>query len=261
MLATERAACMQHHKAALDAQQIPVAISKRPHPIPSRTRKLSSSEPMVLQGQPCGRVGRCRVNTPNGPESNKDSGPFAFCLQELPRTVTPRLRGSPSWLHCRVLRFGMERWKVVGVLAGALSLGCSSDDDEFQYGEAEMHAAVVGAWTGELTRDGQPPSSHELLIERAGPGSQPTCGSRTFSQPQCSSSSSMSLAATLTSDDGLFAEHPLTGYFGVYGLTFRGGELFLSGTGTELRAVLLEGAFEQGTMTGTHTGSFTMTRK
>ena len=30
------------------------------HPIPSRTRKLSLSEPMVLQGKPCGRVGRCR---------------------------------------------------------------------------------------------------------------------------------------------------------------------------------------------------------
>lgn len=30
------------------------------HPIPSRTRKLSLSEPMVLQGQPCGRVGRRR---------------------------------------------------------------------------------------------------------------------------------------------------------------------------------------------------------
>ena len=40
--------------------QFPVVISKRPHPIPSRTRKLSSSEPMVLHGQPCGRVGRRR---------------------------------------------------------------------------------------------------------------------------------------------------------------------------------------------------------
>ncbi len=36
------------------------AIPERSHPFPSRTRKLSSSGPMVLQGQPCGRVGRCR---------------------------------------------------------------------------------------------------------------------------------------------------------------------------------------------------------
>ena len=36
------------------------SIPERSHPFPSRTRKLSSPGPMVLQGQPCGRVGRCR---------------------------------------------------------------------------------------------------------------------------------------------------------------------------------------------------------
>ena len=41
--------------------QIPVVISRRPHPIPSRTRKLSSSEPMVLLRKLSGRVGRRRV--------------------------------------------------------------------------------------------------------------------------------------------------------------------------------------------------------
>ena len=30
------------------------------HLFPSRTQKLSLSTPMVLQGQPCGRVGYCR---------------------------------------------------------------------------------------------------------------------------------------------------------------------------------------------------------
>jgi hypothetical protein len=40
--------------------RFPVVISRRSHPIPSRTRKLSSLEPMVLLGQPSGRVGRCR---------------------------------------------------------------------------------------------------------------------------------------------------------------------------------------------------------
>jgi hypothetical protein len=40
--------------------RFPVAISKRSHPIPFRTRKLSSSEPMVLLGRLSGRVGRCR---------------------------------------------------------------------------------------------------------------------------------------------------------------------------------------------------------
>src|SRR5690606_12130081 len=38
----------------------PVAIVRRPYPIPFRTRKSSSFTPMVLQGSPCGRVGHRR---------------------------------------------------------------------------------------------------------------------------------------------------------------------------------------------------------
>ena len=53
--------------------RFPVVFSRRPHPIPSRTRKLSSSEPMVLHGKPCGRVGRCRDYSVKGPPS---AGPF-----------------------------------------------------------------------------------------------------------------------------------------------------------------------------------------
>ena len=36
----------------------PRPYRRRSHPFPSRTRKLSSSGPMVLHGQLCGRVGR-----------------------------------------------------------------------------------------------------------------------------------------------------------------------------------------------------------
>jgi hypothetical protein len=39
----------------------PVAIAKRTHPFPFRTRKLSSSAPMVVGGPPPARVGRCRA--------------------------------------------------------------------------------------------------------------------------------------------------------------------------------------------------------
>src|SRR5690349_4739039 len=41
--------------------RFPVVIETRSHPIPSRTRKLSLSSPMVLHGRPCGRVGRRRI--------------------------------------------------------------------------------------------------------------------------------------------------------------------------------------------------------
>src|ERR1039457_693819 len=35
-----------------------VTLARRTHPFPSRTRQLSSSAPMVLHAQVCGRVGR-----------------------------------------------------------------------------------------------------------------------------------------------------------------------------------------------------------
>ena len=41
--------------------RFPVVIAAKLHPIPSRTRKLSSPAPMVLHGRPCGRVGRRRI--------------------------------------------------------------------------------------------------------------------------------------------------------------------------------------------------------
>ena len=43
------------------SESFPVAISEGSHPFPSRTRKLSPPEPMVLRGKPRGRVGRRRV--------------------------------------------------------------------------------------------------------------------------------------------------------------------------------------------------------
>ena len=72
--------------------QFPVVFSTRPHPIPSRTRKLSLSEPMVLQGKPCGRVGRCRdyFSAPKEPRSLEscDSGLLLFVRRNCSETTT-----------------------------------------------------------------------------------------------------------------------------------------------------------------------------
>src|SRR5262245_48813770 len=43
-----------------NTNRFPAIIPEGQHPIPSRTRKLSPPGPMVLQGGPCGRVGRRR---------------------------------------------------------------------------------------------------------------------------------------------------------------------------------------------------------
>ena len=90
-------------------QKFPVVISKRPHPIPSRTRKLSSSEPMVLHGKPCGRVGRCRdlfksgLGPPRRPCFAKaDQGLRFFVAQNWVARGARRTRAScPRKLSCR----------------------------------------------------------------------------------------------------------------------------------------------------------------
>src|SRR3954464_14903173 len=43
-----------------EREQISAVTPEGSHPIPSRTRKLRPPGPMVLQGGPCGRVGRRR---------------------------------------------------------------------------------------------------------------------------------------------------------------------------------------------------------
>ncbi len=57
-----------------------VTLARRSHPFPSRTRKLSSSGPMVLRARVCGRVG-------SRPIQSKPRPPGAFCFSA---SVRPR---------------------------------------------------------------------------------------------------------------------------------------------------------------------------
>src|SRR6478752_6594935 len=50
-----------HVLGACVSARVTAAIAKGKHPVPSRTRKLSLSAPMVLQPRGCGRVGRRRT--------------------------------------------------------------------------------------------------------------------------------------------------------------------------------------------------------
>src|SRR5918997_2509564 len=42
----------------VQTHEILVTLAERPHPFPSRTRKLSSPAPKILRGQPFGKIGR-----------------------------------------------------------------------------------------------------------------------------------------------------------------------------------------------------------
>src|ERR1022692_3536026 len=54
----QRACQALSRQRTLDVARFWVTLARRTHPFPSRTRQLSSSAPMVLHAQVCGRVGR-----------------------------------------------------------------------------------------------------------------------------------------------------------------------------------------------------------
>ena len=73
--------------SALDysVKSFSVAIARRSHPFPFRTRQLSSSAPMVLPWQRGGRVGRRRENPSKPLGSGKESSGFLVRPPAAPR--------------------------------------------------------------------------------------------------------------------------------------------------------------------------------
>src|SRR5688500_18808558 len=67
-------------------------MPERPHPFPSRTRKLSSPGPMVLQGPLCGRVGRCRGIFQIGPVFTDRPFRFFGARSSRRRELASRMR-------------------------------------------------------------------------------------------------------------------------------------------------------------------------
>ena len=79
----------------------PVAISEGSHPFPSRTRKLSPPEPMVLRGKPRGRVGRCRIFFESPVTSFEASRGLRLRVEACPTDSARRVRAgvaSATWL-------------------------------------------------------------------------------------------------------------------------------------------------------------------
>jgi lipoyl-dependent peroxiredoxin len=113
--------------------RFPVVISKRLHPIPSRTRKLSSSEPMVLHGKPCGRVGRCR---------------------DLLQAEAIALQANPLRIAKRVSSFVAHgAWQLVGISSEAV--GRYSSERRHPTTEGLMAISKASAhWEGGL-KDGK----------------------------------------------------------------------------------------------------------
>ena len=130
--------------ASADAQRFPVAISRRPYPIPSRTRKSSFSEPMVLHGLLCGRVGRCRANLTKA--STFTSRPLVYLVpaRVLQRRGPFRPVGQQSGILSRLVSTNWycsdlsRSWNDSRAAIGQSTGGVDSDFWSFRIGRGRL---------------------------------------------------------------------------------------------------------------------------
>jgi hypothetical protein len=116
-------------------------------------------------------------------------------------------------------------------------LACGPPEPQYEYGAAEMRAAVEGNWSFTIMPDGASgPIQVSVKVEQAATAPAPharapgrafvraayACGSRTLvkSAGACSDSSEMPLTVTFVSGDATFSTATLSGVFKVYGTQF-----------------------------------------
>jgi hypothetical protein len=156
--------------------------------------------------------------------------------------------------------------------------GCGTDAPQFQYGAAEMQAAIAGTWTFNITPPGGAATEVTVQIDEAdtAPGATAqasersliraahACGSRTLvkSAGACTDSSSMPLAVTFVSGDPSLMSAPLSGAFIVQGTIFQSGMLELTvGPYSIMASVSSDGTVTNPFVTGqAGTGTVVVTR-
>ena len=126
-------------------------------------------------------------------------------------------------------------------------LGCTKEEEEFQYDREDMEAAVFGTWTGTFTPEDATVASLTLDIRAHDDVARaPACAQRNFSDDsgtpglelRCGSGSTLAVSATLVIE-GDDSPTEFDGYFDVGGLTFTGGYLSLTGRGSEASTALM----------------------
>jgi hypothetical protein len=144
-------------------------------------------------------------------------------------------------------------WLLAPMLAAAA--GCSANDEpDWQYGRADMEAAVFGTWTGTYTPEGGTAVPLALEIRASDePARSLSCGSRSFAHTEgtpglalrCSEASTLALSGTLSFEGGSKYE-ALEGSFSVYSTEFYGGSLglgYVNSADVRLDAELSDGAW------------------
>jgi hypothetical protein len=147
--------------------------------------------------------------------------------------------------HAMTLRH-LSMW-IIGLIAFAMNpaFACSSSDgDEFEFGEAEMIAAVQGTWQLTYARPEQTSSVAFTIAPGAAasgtlaspPGLAPQCGTRTFTRPAaaCTPESVLTLAAGVVEATPPLETAQGKGVYRVSSIQYVGGRLELT-FGTSLR--------------------------
>ncbi len=158
------------------------------------------------------------------------------------------------------------------------SVGCGSDDPQFQYGAAEMRTAVEGEWSFIITPSGGSPAQVTVNISQATAVGGSTasasnrmfvraayaCGTRTLvnSAGACIDVSEMPLTVSYVSGDASFSDAMMSGRFRVASLIFLSGDLELTvGPYQILLQVNADGSlFDPHLGPRSSTGSLTVTR-
>ena len=83
--------------------RVSAVIAKGKDPVPFRTRKLSSSAPMVMRGGPRGRVGRRRTCTEEGRSPHRVERPSSHARKPLsgPASTIPVSWPATAWSRPR----------------------------------------------------------------------------------------------------------------------------------------------------------------
>ena len=136
------------------------------------------------------------------------------------------------------------------------SLGCVGPaEPQFQYGAAEMQAAIAGTWTFSITPNGGTAAAVTVQLDEADNVPMATAqpsrrslirraharGNRTLvkSAAACTDVSSMPLAIDFVSADPTLTNVPLSGVFRVSGTTFQAGSLEVDVGPYQVSAVVL----------------------
>lgn len=123
--------------------------------------------------------------------------------------------------------------------------GSGEEEEEFEFGKADMESALHGTWVGTWgPADGSETTPFELVIHAPSePGTRMACGTRTIAEsepglsPQCGTVTQLGVSGTATVADSEVGPVELDGYASTFSRIFNHAELELSRESAPFRLV------------------------